>query len=132
MTNEGLLTIANLTGDDVVCVDPDAALVDVALKLVGADIGAVVVGTTSDVRGIISERDLVRAIADRRDLETTPASAVATTELVWADAGSSIDEVAEQMMEHWVRHVLVEDDGRLVGMVSARDVLGALTGPVED
>ena len=132
MTNEGLLTIANLTGDDVVCVDPDAALVDVALKLVGADIGAVVVGTTDAVRGIISERDLVRAIADRRDLETTAASAVATTELVWADAGSSIDEVAEQMMEHWVRHVLVEDDGRLVGMVSARDVLGALTGPVED
>ena len=132
MTNEQVMTIANLTGDDVVCVAPEDSLVDVALKLVGADIGAVVVGTTDDVRGICSERDLVRAIADRLDLATTPVSRIATTELVWADATASVDEVAEQMMEHWVRHVLVEQDAMLVGMVSARDVLGVLTGPIED
>lgn len=70
MTQELQLTIVNLTGDDVVTVDPDATLVDVARALVGADIGAVVVGST-----------------------------------------------AEEMMEHWVRHVLVEERGRLVGIV---------------
>jgi CBS domain-containing protein len=36
-----------------------------------------------------------------------------------------VAEVAEEMMEHYVRHVLVEDAGRVVGIVSARDLLGA-------
>jgi CBS domain-containing protein len=132
MTNEAIMTVRNLTGDDVVCVDPDVSLVEVASALVGADIGAVVVGSSSEVKGIVSERDLVRAIADGSDLGATTAAAIATTELVWADATASVDEVAEQMMEHWVRHVLVEEGGALVGMVSARDVLGALTTIDED
>lgn len=127
MANDELMTVRNLTGDDVVCVAPDASLVDVAGALVGADIGAVVVGTSSEVKGIVSERDLVRAIDQRADLAATYAMTVASTELVWADASASPDDVAEQMMERWVRHVLVEEDGQLVGMVSARDVLGALT-----
>ena len=131
MTNEAL-TIVHLTGDDVVTVDPDVSLVAVATALIGADIGAVVVGSSTEVKGIVSERDLVRAVAEGADLAATQAAAVASTELVWADAGASVDEVAEQMMEHWVRHVLVEDDGRLVGMVSARDVLGALTRGSDD
>lgn len=132
MTNEAIMTVRNLTGDDVVCVDPDASLVEVASALVGADIGVVVVGSSAEVKGIVSERDLVRAIADGSDLGVTTAAAIATTDLVWADAGASVDEVAEQMMEHWVRHVLVEEGGALVGMVSARDVLGALTTIDED
>lgn len=132
MTNQAL-TIANLTGDDVVTVGPDASLVEVATALISADIGAVVVGSATEVKGIVSERDLVRAVAEGSDLAATQAASVASTELVWADAGCSVDEVAEQMMEHWVRHVLVEDGGRLVGMVSARDVLGVLTrGPEDD
>jgi CBS domain-containing protein len=131
MTNEALMTVRNLTGDDVVCVDPDVSLVEVASALVAADIGAVVVGSSSEVKGIVSERDLVRAIADGSDLAAATAASVATTELVWADGTASVDEVAEQMMEHWVRHVLVEEGGALVGMVSARDVLGALT-TIED
>ena len=46
-------------------------------------------------------------------------------QLVWCDAESTVAAVAEEMMEHYVRHVLVEEDGRLLGMVSARDLLGA-------
>lgn len=126
MTDTYLLTIGDLTGDEVVAVEPAASLVDVARALVGADIGAAIVGTKSGIEGVVSERDLVRAVATETDLQTTTAASVASTKLVWADAAAPIDDVADQMMEHWVRHVLVEDGGRLVGMVSARDVLGAM------
>lgn len=130
--HEGPMTIGDLTGDDVVSLDPGASLVDVATSLVGADIGAVVVGSPDDIGGVVSERDIVRAVAKGLDLSATTASEVATTTLVWADAGSSIDAVAEQMMEQWVRHVLIEQDGRFVGIVSARDVLGVLTSTDDD
>ena len=121
---EELMTIGDLTGDDVVTLDPAATLVEASVAMAGADIGAVVLGTAADVRGIVSERDIVRAVAEATDLAATPASAVASTLLVWADSSASVDDVAEQMMEMWVRHVLIEQDGGLVGIVSARDILG--------
>jgi CBS domain-containing protein len=43
---------------------------------------------------------------------------------VWWDAEATVPEVAAEMMTAYVRHVLVEADGRLVGVVSARDLLG--------
>ena len=58
-------------------------------------------------------------------VDTTSASDIASTQLVWCDAAASVTEVATEMLEHYVRHILVEDDGRLVGVVSARDLLGA-------
>jgi hypothetical protein len=64
---------------------------------------------------------------------TTPASAFAATTLVWCDADATVAEAAVRMMECWIRHILVERAGRLVGVVSARDLLGAyITGDVAE
>ena len=67
----------------------------------------------------------MRALAARRDPSATTATDIAHTEIVWCDVNSTVAAVAEEMMEQYVRHVLVEDDGRVVGIVSARDLLGA-------
>ena len=84
--------------------------------------------TTMRAEAIVSERDLVIALAGRRDPATTTAADIANDTLVWCDAEAPIAEVAELMMTRYVRHVLVERDGRLVGIVSARDLLGAFAG----
>ena len=77
------------------------------------------------MHGVVSERDLVRALAARRDPSSTTARAIARTRLVWCDVDSTVAELAEQIMKRYVRHVIVEHDGQVVGMVSARDLLGA-------
>lgn len=115
--------IASLTGDSVVQIAPDATLADVARLLVDSDIGAVLVVGDGEPDGIVSERDLVRAMATGQD-PAIPCASVAHRDLVRADADASGAEVAQLMMERWVRHVLVERDGRLIGIVSARDLLG--------
>jgi CBS domain-containing protein len=125
ITTVGALPVAALTADVVDRVSADANLWEVADALVEADVGALAVGHGDDVEGILSERDLVRALAARRDPWTTTAMDIAHTRLVWCDAESTVAEVAEEMMEHYVRHVLVENGGRVVGIVSARDLLGA-------
>jgi CBS domain-containing protein len=84
-----------------------------------------VLGSAGDIAGVVSERDLVRAVADGLDPADTPARAVATTKLVWCDVSATVGEVAELMMEQYVRHVLLGADEQLVGIVSARDLLGA-------
>jgi len=127
--SSGSMVVWELIGGPVAWVAPDATLHEVADALVAAGVGALVVGDGDDPAGIISERDIVDALAQRRDPATTSASAFAATTLVWCDADATVAEVAVRMMECWVRHILVERAGRLVGVVSARDLLGAyITG----
>ena len=126
------LPVVTLVGPQVTWVAPDTDLVDVASALTIESIGAVVVGAHGGLRGILSERDVVHAVAAGRDLKATRAIDIASTELVWCDANAPIADVATEMMERYVRHVLVEDAGTLVGIVSARDLLGVYaTSPVE-
>lgn len=123
----GNTPVAELIETSVVTVSPEATLEAAADLLVGSEIGALVVSDGNGVRGIVSERDLVHAVADRRDLSTTTVGQIAHTKLVWCDRRASVVEVAAEMMEHYVRHVLVEDDGTFCGIVSARDLLGVYT-----
>lgn len=132
MSNGSDMPIDSLIGDDVVTVADDATLRDVAQTLTGADISAVVVGSPGSVTGVVSERDIVHAVAEGTDPATTLAKAVASSTIVWADVATSVGDVAEKMMEQWVRHVLVEKEGDLVGIVSARDLLGLYASSDDD
>jgi CBS domain-containing protein len=124
MGDPGALRIDVLIGDTVVCVEPTATLRDVATVLIGDGISAVVVGSQERPAGIVSEHDIVRAVADGADPMSTTAADIAHTELFWSEASSSVADVATQMMDQYVRHILVEEGGRLAGIVSARDLLG--------
>jgi CBS domain-containing protein len=120
----GFMPVSALIADTIVRVAPDASLLEVADALVAGDVGVVVVGDGDRPAGIVSERDLVHAMATREPLVTATALDVASTQLAWCDASASVAEVAEEMCERYVRHLLVEEDGALVGVVSARDLLG--------
>jgi signal-transduction protein with cAMP-binding, CBS, and nucleotidyltransferase domain len=123
-TEAGLTPISVVVTDAVIRVEPNTSVIDVARAMTDASVGLLVVGHGDEVAGVVSERDVVSALARGRDPETTTASEIAQVELVWCELTSTVAEVAVEMMEHYVRHILVEADGRLVGIVSARDVLG--------
>jgi CBS domain-containing protein len=129
----GSTTISTLIGAPVASVAPDASLLDVADVLTEQGIGAVIVGDPDIPSGIVSERDVVIALADRCDPATTRAIDIASATLIRCSAEATVGEVAARMMERYVRHVLVTDEGRLVGIISARDLLGVYaTAAMED
>ena len=117
--------IAEVFGEEIVFVSSDATLAEVAKELSEANVGVAVVGDRTRPNGVVSERDVVHAVAEGRDPAVTRASEVAHSKLLWCDVTSTVAEVTGEMMEHYVRHILVERDGALVGVVSARDLLGA-------
>ena len=121
----GATPIAEVFGEEIVFVSSETNLIDVAKQLSEANVGVVVVGDRAKPSGVVSERDVVHAVAEGRDPAVTLASEVAHSKLLWCDVTSTVAEVTGEMMEHYVRHVLVERDGALVGVVSARDLLGA-------
>jgi len=121
----GAAPVSLFSADTVVVLPKDVTLKTVADELAGDQIGLVVLGSIDDIEGVVSERDIVRAMAAGFDPVETPARVVASAKLVWCDDTATVGEVAELMMEAYVRHVLLEVDGRLAGIVSARDLLGA-------
>jgi CBS domain-containing protein len=125
----GAAPIAIFIADRVATIPADASVLDAAIRLVDDDVGLLVVGTVEEVVGVISERDVVRALVNG-DPAATLVADVATTNLVRCDLTATVAEVSELMMEQYVRHVLVEESGHLVGIVSARDLLGAYASDV--
>jgi CBS domain-containing protein len=119
--------ITTYMSDSVVTVAPTASLREVAGIIADASVGCVVVGSADAVEGVVSERDIVRAVAEGLDLDAVTVAEIESKSLVWIPADSSVGAVAEEMMEDYVRHVLVGDQGRVVGIVSMRDVISAYT-----
>jgi CBS domain-containing protein len=124
-TTGGRAAVRVYAADAVITIPADATLLAVADELAGDQVGVLVVGSMDDVEGVISERDVVRAVAEGRDPQETTARELASRKVVWCDPTATVHEVAELMMEEYVRHVLLGEDNRLVGIVSARDLLGA-------
>ncbi len=121
----GEASIAAFTNDEPIVISAETTLRDAALMLDTEGVGLLVVGTSTWVDGVVSERDIVRAVAAGVDLDATVVADVESTDLKWATPESTVAQVAEEMMSTYVRHVLVGDAGSLVGVVSMRDLLAA-------
>jgi CBS domain-containing protein len=113
-----------MTTGRLVTVHPTATILDAARKMHEAQVGSVlVVDDKGKLLGIFTERDLVRVIATGVPLDT-PIERVMTTRLITALPDESLAIVASRMIEHGIRHIpVVDETGRLVGIVSMRDVL---------
>ncbi len=98
---------------------------EAAIELDKAGHGIIVIGDGSDIEGVVSERDILRAVALGVDLDETTVADVESRDLKWALPDSNVGEVVEEMMEGYIRHVLVGEAGELVGVVSMRDLLAA-------
>ncbi|MDF3340716.1 CBS domain-containing protein [Mycolicibacterium septicum] len=120
----GSISVADLVGDAVIRVPHDATVAMVAEAIAEAGVGAVVVGDEVRPVALVSERDVIRVVAAHRDPTSMPAVDVASTNLVWCEASDTVEQVAVRMTDRHIRHILVENSGVLVGIVSARDLLG--------
>lgn len=86
------------------------------------DIGSVVVDDRGEPVGVLTESDVVRSVVTGETPET-PVGSVMSTPAVTVAPGAEIDEVCERFHEHRVNHLPVVENGRLVGIVAAPDVV---------
>jgi len=99
----------------------------VAQKMTAEQVGAVALVDDAHIAGIISERDVTRAVADGADTAAVAASQYASTQLMTATLNDDTHSVARLMLEGDVRHLPVIQDHQLIGMVSMRDLLAVET-----
>lgn len=116
-----------LVTSPTVAIEPTATLRDVAVRLNREVVGALAVMSDDRVGGVVSERDVVRAVASGGALDDVWAADVMTEEPVRIDLDDTIWDAAEQMLAEGVRHLPVVDGAEVVGVVSIRDVLRVFT-----
>lgn len=108
----------------VVAVDPQISVTEASRKMCRHGVGSLpVVDSLGRVEGILTESDIVRAVSDGRDLELTTVGSVMTRNPVTVEEDVTARQAASAMCMAHARHLPVTRGARLVGMVSAGDLV---------
>src|SRR5690606_12613255 len=78
----------------------------------------------------ITERDVLRTVAAGKDLASITVGDVMTSDVITTTPHTPLRDAARTMARHWIRHLPVVEDGRLVGMISQRDITGVFASLV--
>ncbi len=116
-----MATVADLMTKDVLTVEPSDSIGEAAEKMVAAKVGAVVV-VEDFVRivGIVTERDLLRAVASRARAAEARVRQWMTPDPLTIEPETTVEDAAKVMFDHNFRHLPVVKDGRPLGIVSLR------------
>ncbi len=117
--------ILSVKGSDVATAQPHRTLAEISKMLAERRIGAIIItDANGGLKGIISERDVVRAIAQHGAAALDdPASRHMTSKVVTCQRSDSVADVMEEMTQSRFRHLPVVEDGKLIGVISIGDVV---------
>jgi CBS domain-containing protein len=108
----------------ILTVAPGAPVVEAARLMAQAKVGALLVAEDTHYIGIITESDLVRKVlAAERDAARILVSEVMMAPLITIEIDRSAHDASDVMADRGIRHLAVTEDGRIVGMLSVRDLL---------
>ncbi|HEX4528321.1 MAG TPA: CBS domain-containing protein [Acidimicrobiia bacterium] len=128
-----IVTVLRAKGDFVATIPPTATVRDLLGLLAEQRIGAAVVTSDDAIVGIVSERDVVRRLADDAGgLLDRQVAEIMTVDVVTCSKETSVEDLARTMTERRIRHVpVVGADGALVGIVSIGDVVKSRISELE-
>ena len=113
-------------------VDADSSLQRAAKAMCDRGVGSAVVMENEGVAGIVTERDLLHAIAEGQDLSATKVEDIMTREVVSGEPGWDVVKAVKTMTEGGFRHLLVMEMNDPVGIVSLRDLMDTMVEMVQE
>lgn len=126
--------VLQLKGDDVYTISPEATVSELLSELTSRNVGAMVVSADGrTVMGVVSERDIVRHLAERQAaLLADPVSSIMTSVVQCAPPSAATSDLMSLMTTSRIRHVPVLDEEQiLIGIVSIGDVVKSRLGELE-
>ena len=111
-------------GGEVFGISPDATVYDALQMMATHNVGALLVLKGNEMVGIVSERDCVRKVELKaKSVQDTRVSDIMTANVITVECDQTVEECESLMMEKSIRHLPVYDGGKLVGLLSVRDVM---------
>lgn len=122
-----IMTAAALTDE------PDDTLAEASAKMWQQQTGSLLVMEGDKLIGIVTERDVLRSVAQGQDPKATSLRDVMTKDPVTISASTTLRGAAEIMFDKWFRHLpVVTDEGDVVGIISTRDLLRMVSAGMEE
>ena len=124
-----MATLADVMRTEVIDVAPEDTLGEVAERMSAVNVGAVVVKDYGRLIGILTERDMLKAMAARVHTSDARVRQWMTEDPLTASADMDVEDAAQVMLEHNFRHLpILDESGAVVGLVSLRRVVAATQG----
>ena len=117
------MPLSDVMAVKVVTVARDLPAAEIAKQMVGARVGSALVCEGPTLVGIVTERDILRVVADGRDPQTVRAEECMTSSPACAEPDWEIGDAARLMVSRGIRHLPVTQAGKIVGIVSIRDMV---------
>ncbi|MCA1832398.1 MAG: cyclic nucleotide-binding/CBS domain-containing protein [Actinomycetota bacterium] len=117
------MSLSDVMAVNVVTVTKELAAAEIAQRMIASKVGSALVCDGPTLLGIVTERDILRVVADGKDPKAVPAAECMTPSPVCAEPDWEIGDAARLMVTRGIRHLPVTQDGKIVGMISIRDVL---------
>ena len=114
---------------NVVVARPEMPILEAARLMGNQDVGSIVICEDDKPVGIVTERDFLRkVIAGSQDPKTTRLKDIMSAPVVCVNPSVSIREAARLILENSIRRLPVVEEGKLVGIITARDITGSILG----
>jgi CBS domain-containing protein len=123
-----VLRLRELVGGEVVSISPEATIRQAAALMMSTEVGSVAVEVDGALEGILTERDILRAVAADAELDMDPTSSWMTDSPDSVSPEMEATEAADWMLATGFRHLPVVENGEVLGVVSIKDVLWAISG----
>jgi CBS domain-containing protein len=120
------MKVADVMTNASVSESPSDTLKDAAIRMWQQQTGSLLVMDGDTLLGILTERDVMKAVAHGDDVGSTPVSSVMTKDVLTVPPTMPLYQAAREMASRWIRHLPVVDAGKVVGVVSQRDLVGVL------
>jgi CBS domain-containing protein len=118
--------------EGVLTVGPDDTVEAALRTMIDHDVGAVVVARDGEPLGVFTERDVTRRVLEGGDLLSRPVSEVMSAPAVTAEPDMEVVEIFQMMTGRRIRRLPIVQDGKLVGIVTERDLLRWVDGVAHD
>ncbi|HJT37386.1 MAG TPA: CBS domain-containing protein [Actinomycetota bacterium] len=120
------MKVSEIMSTTLTVVEPEVTLGEAATLMGERHVGSVIVCENVRLVGILTERDIVRALSHEHDAPQRPVVEWMTKDPTTTEPGADVKEALRTMIDGGFRHLPVLDGGRVAGMVSIRDVAGAM------
>ncbi len=118
------LEISNIMQKQPIYIDEASTIYDGTKKMTAGNKGSLLLGSPKALKGIITERDIIKAIAEGKPLNTPIVEAATKENLIFIHENDSITKAAVLMSKHNIRHLIVKSkDDMVTGVLSTRDLM---------